>query len=194
MLHSQSIQARFIQACRRAWDCGLLAGCNGNISIRLGRHCLITRSGAAKGHLSLKDLLRVNLHSGAYQPLAGHRACGLPSSELGMHLALYAARSETRAIVHVHPARLLALSLRVPPDKFVSLPLFEAEKAREQLAFVPALPPGSAELAQAVAQAACQADAVWMQGHGLTCLGTSLQAALALAEELEHLAGVQLLL
>ena len=113
-----------------------------------------------------------------------------------MHLALYRARLDAAAIVHAHPGRLLALSLRTEEKDFLRLPLFEAEKLRAGLAFVPALPPGSEELARAAAHAAARPEvrAVWMQGHGLICLGGTLTQALALAEELEHLAAVQLLL
>ena len=112
-----------------------------------------------------------------------------------MHLALYRSRSDIAAIVHAHPVRLLALSLRVAEQDFLRLPLFEAEMLRAGLAFVPALPPGTEELALATATAAAppEVHAVWMQGHGLVCLGGTLTQALALAEELEHLAAIQLL-
>ena len=118
----------------------------------------------------------------------------VPSSELDMHLALYRARPDARAIAHTHPGRLLALSLRVAEEDFLRLPLFEAKKLRAALAFVPALPPGTRELALAAAGAAGRAEirALWLHGHGLVCLGASLVQAFALAEELEHLALVQL--
>ena len=178
-----------IAACRRAWERGLLSGVGGNISLRLGEDCLITCSGAAKGYLRHEEIVVVKMD--------GSRDAGqsAPSSELGMHLALYRARPEAAAIAHAHPCRLLALSLRVEEKDFLRLPLFEAERLRAGLAFVPALPPGTEELARAAAHAASRPEirALWMWGHGLTCLGGSLTQALALAEELEHLAAVQLL-
>jgi len=180
-----------IAACRRAWERGLLSGVGGNVSLRLGEACLITCSGAAKGYLRPEEIVPVDMADGACD--AGPHT---PSSELGMHLALYRARPDAAAIVHAHPGRLLALSLRVEEKDFLRLPLFEAEKLRAGLAFVPALPPGTEELARAAAHAAARPEvrALWMQGHGLTCLGGTLTQALALAEELEHLAGVQLVL
>lgn len=112
-----------------------------------------------------------------------------------MHLSLYHARPDIAAIVHTHPSRLLALSLKTAERDFLRLPLFEAETLRAGLAFVPSLSPGTPELANAAAIAAAPVEirALWLQGHGLTCLGKTLTQALALAEELEHLAGVQLL-
>ena len=73
------------------------------------------------------------------------------------------------------------------------LPLFEADVWRAKLGFAPALPPGTTDLAEAVAEAAKGKDAVWMAGLGLCCLGRSLSDALCLAEELEHLAALQIL-
>ena len=180
-----------ITVCRNARERGLLSGFNGNVSLRLGEECLITCAGAAKGCLRAEEIVAVRIADGAYDAAS---PCG-PSSELGMHLALYRARPDAVAIVHVHPVHLSALSLRTTEEDFLRLPLFEAERARAGLAFVPILPPGTEELALAAARAAARVEvrALWMQGHGLTCLGGTPTQAPALAEELEHLAAVQLL-
>lgn len=178
------------QVCRAAWGRGLLAGFNGNASclVALPEHeatCLITRSGAAKSGLTGQDFALLALHGGL---LAG----AAPSSEAGMHLAVYAACPETRAVLHTHPPCLLALGLLVPPGERLDLPLYEAAAYRACLAFVPALPPGSAELAEAVAEAARTHPAIWLENHGLVAHGHSLHQALALMEELEQLAAVQI--
>ncbi len=191
--------------CRDAWEQGLLSGCNGNASCRLPAPydsivCL-TRSGAAKGRLAPQDCCLVDLHSAT--PLYG----GPASTESGMHLAIYRAKPHCKAILHTHPRRLLALSLRLESDlpggqksgqpdvlnDFLRLPLFEADVWRARLGFAPALPPGTTELADAVAKASLQHPAVWMSGHGLCGTGESLAEALCLTEELEHLAAIQLL-
>ena len=179
--------------CRDAWQVGLLRGFNGNASVRLPDDTmLITRSGCAKGRLREGDAC-VQAPDGAL--LHG----GPASSEGRMHLAIYAALPQTRAVLHTHPPRLLALSLRLAAkegenwrDAFLSLPLFEARTWRQRLAFAPALPPGTPELARAVAQAAQTAPAVWMEGHGLCCHGENPAFCLDLSEHLEHLAGIQL--
>ena len=179
--------------CRDAWQVGLLRGFNGNASVRLSDGAmLITRSGCAKGRLREEDAC-VQAPDGAL--LHG----GPASSEGQMHLAIYAALPQTQAVLHTHPPRLLALSLRLAAregdgwrEAFLSLPLFEAQTWKQRLAFVPALPPGTPELAQAVARAAQTASAVWMEGHGLCCHGENLAFCLDLSEHLEHLAGVQL--
>ncbi|MCL2123916.1 MAG: class II aldolase/adducin family protein [Desulfovibrionaceae bacterium] len=194
-VHKQHI----IDACRRAWERGLLSGCSGNVSLRVREECLVTCSGAAKGYLRAEDIIAVRMADGLCPMRIRRETDGAetprrPSSELGMHLALYRARPDIAAIVHAHPGHLLALSLRVEEQDFLRLPLFEAETLRAGLAFVPALPPGTEELARAAAFAAARPTvrALWLRGHGLACLGGTLTRALALAEELEHLAGVQL--
>ena len=183
----------FRTVCRDAWQQGLLSGCNGNASQRLGDHApnliCITRSGASKGRLTADDCCLMDVNTGA--AVLG----GPASTESGMHLAIYRTRPDCAAILHTHPRRLLALSLRLAgkQEDFLRLPLFEAEVWRAKLGFAPALPPGTTDLAEAVAQAARGKDAVWMAGHGLCCLGRTLGDALCLAEELEHLAALQIL-
>ena len=183
----------FRAVCRDAWKQGLLSGCNGNASRRLDAHTpglvCITRSGAAKGRLTAADCCLMDIATSAV--VSG----GPASTESGMHLAIYRTRPDCNAILHTHPRRLLALSLRLAgrQEDFLRLPLFEAEVWRAKLGFAPALSPGTTELADAVALAASGKDAVWMAGHGLCCLGRTLAEALCLAEELEHLAALQIL-
>jgi L-fuculose-phosphate aldolase len=177
--------------CMRGWQRGLYSGFNGNASLRIGTACLMTCSGAAKGDLGRGDLgpgdlALVDIATGAV--LAG----GKPSSEGAMHLAIYRARPDAMAVVHTHPPRLLALGALVGQDDMLRLPIYESELLRAQLGFAPAHAPGTQELADAVAAVAATRDAVWMERHGLCCTGPSAARALALAEELEHLAGVQL--
>ena len=197
---AQELMAPYVEEmraiCRDAWTQGLLSGCNGNASRRLpapheGIACL-TCTGAAKGRLAPQNCCLVEIASAA--PLYG----GPASTESGMHLAIYRAKPQCGAILHTHPRRLLALSLRLEKEEegleeFLRLPLFEADVWRARLGFAPALPPGTKELADAVARASLDHPAVWMAGHGLCSTGATLAEALCLTEELEHLAAIQLL-
>lgn len=197
---AQDLMAPYVEeirdVCRDAWTQGLLSGCNGNASRRLpapheGIACL-TCTGAAKGRLAPQNCCLVEIESAA--PLHG----GPASTESGMHLAIYRAKPQCGAILHTHPRRLLALSLRLEKEEegleeFLRLPLFEADVWRARLGFAPALPPGTKELADAVARASLDHPAVWMAGHGLCSTGATLAEALCLTEELEHLAAIQLL-
>ena len=174
--------------CHKAWERGLMSGFNGNMSVRVGDNCLITASGAVKGQLGQEDLAMVDIAGG--QPIFGNK----PSSELAMHLELYKAQPDALAIVHTHPPKLLALSELVTPSRLLKLPIYEAAPLRQKLEIAEAFPPGSQEVALSVAKAGCCHEAVLMQKHGLCCWGKNLKEALALSEELEHLAGIQLML
>ncbi len=173
--------------CRLAWSRGLLSGFNGNVSLRVGPHCLVTCTGAAKGTLQNSDVSLVELANGK------HIAGGKASSELPMHLEIYKNQLRAQAIVHSHPQRLLALGLRFPKEERLKMPVFEAEAILSKLAYVPDFAPGTDELAKVIGEAAQDHEAIWMERHGLVCWGETATKALALSEELEHLAGVQLL-
>ncbi|WP_301188141.1 class II aldolase/adducin family protein, partial [uncultured Desulfovibrio sp.] len=149
------------RVCRDAWRGGLLSGCNGNASLRLESAAgaetdsllCMTRTGAAKGRLTPADVCLLDARSGHCL------ANGPASSEAAVHLALYASRPECRAVLHTHPRHLLALSLAgraqgTTEEFLLRMPLYEADAWRVRLAFAPALPPGTRELADAVAAAA----------------------------------------
>jgi L-fuculose-phosphate aldolase len=185
---TEGVPAEAFEALRdiahRGWLRGLLAGFNGNLSLRLGDRVALTCSGSAKGHLTPADVTLVDLAD-------GRTLCpGCPSVEAGLHLAVYRASPEAGAVVHTHPPHLLALSLLAPPGELLRLPLVESAIYLPRLAQVPPLPAGSAELAAAVGAAAADRPAVFMQRHGLVCRGRDLVHALALSEELEGLARV----
>ncbi len=172
--------------CAKAWQRGLLSGFNGNVSLREGEDMIITRSGAAKGSLETADLSRVRLADGRL--LAGGKA----SSEGELHRAIYTLQPEAKAIVHTHPPKLLALFACLPVARRLDIPIFEAEDLRRSLGFIPDFAPGSRELAEAAGLASRDSKAIWLERHGLAVWAGTPLAALALSEELEHLAGVQL--
>ncbi len=168
----------------RAWQCSLMSGANGNLSVRQGEVMIITVSGSAKGRLRPGDLVAVELSTGA--SLGPGRA----STEAALHRAVYAAQPKAQAVVHVHPPHLLALSLRRTGSDFLDLPLFEAQHWTRQMIRLPAHKPGSKELAGQVGRASLGYPALFMENHGLVCWGRDIFEALALAEELEGLARI----
>lgn len=172
-----------IEVGRDGWLRGLFAGFNGNVSMRQGERVVITATGSAKGHLEPRDLAVIDLATGT--PLSSVRA----SSELAVHLEVYRNQPLARAIVHTHPPKLLALSLR-GNGPLLDLPLFEGRVFADKLTRVPAHRPGTPELAQAVGRAGRDFEAVFMDNHGLVCWGETMTKALGLSEELESLAAI----
>ena len=189
----EDLKQQVVQTAKKADALGMCKHKSGNFSIfDPASGCVVlSPSGIAREVLCAQQVCVLDLDANVIE----WDGAAKPSSEALMHLAIYRTRPDCTAILHTHPRRLLALSLRLAGkhDDFLRLPLFEAEVWRAKLGFAPALPPGTTELAEAVAEAAKGKDAVWMAGHGLCCLGRNLGDALCLAEELEHLAALQIL-
>ncbi len=179
--------------CHHAWQRQLLSGFNGNVSMRAGEHIAITRSGAAKGYLQERDVCLLDA-TGQMVAMADEDVRA--SSEGFMHVQVYAQRADAQVIVHCHPRHLLALEMKLGGSErtaFLHMPIFEADLLRSRMGFVADFSPGTQALAEAVGLCGVRYDAVWMSRHGLTCIGSTAIEALALAEELDHLAAMQLL-
>ena len=172
---------------RDGWQRGLFNGMNGNISVKAGDRMLITGTGSAKGHLTPKDLTLMDLNT--REVISGPPQ----SSETPVHLAVYADQPEARAIVHTHPPHLLALSLSRNTDTLLDLPLFEGKVFAQKMTPVPAIMPGTEELAVAVGKASLTHSCIFMENHGLVVWADDLVQALALTEEIESLARIRLL-
>ncbi len=173
-----------VRACDLMYRCGLAGGSEGNASHRIdsGR-ILVTPSGRHKGLLRQRDLVMVDSD--------GHPCSrGQPSSELLVHLAIYAVRPDVRAVLHAHPPSVLAASLASVPLDWGSLS--EAVVLLGPVVRVPYLPPGGQELAQAVQHAARASNLLILERHGAVALGTSIEEALGRLEVLERCAYVLL--
>lgn len=163
---------------------GLNAGFSGNLSVRLpGGDVLVTPSGGRKGALRAEDMVRL-------------RACGTPvegeegrvSSELPLHLAIYAACPGVGAVVHAHPIAATAIGL---VDRPVNLCLTaEAAALLGPTVRVPYIRPGTSALGEAVARAAALGPTLLLAHHGAVTTGASLDEATARMETLEHVCRV----
>ncbi len=193
MLLTYECYSEMRELCHNAWQRNLLSGFNGNVSLRVGEHIAITRSGAAKGYLQERDVCLLDA-IGQVVEMADEDVCA--SSEGFMHVQIYAQRPDVQAVVHCHPRHLLALEMKLGGAErtaFLHMPVFEADLLRSRLGFVADFSPGTQALAEAVGMCSVRHDAIWMSCHGLTCVGKTGIEALALAEELDHLAALQLL-
>ncbi len=162
---------------------GLIRHAEGNLSCRLDHgRILITPRGVPKGLLTAPDLVVCRLGE-APPPEA--------SSEARLHLEVYRRIPLVAALVHAHPAALLALEHRggqVPDPR----DLEEGSLLVGSVARVPPLPPGSAELAQACAVALTESPVAVLSRHGVVAWGHNLWQALARVEAVELLAEVGL--
>ncbi len=167
--------------CRRLHARDLIGAGEGNVSVRLGAdRFLVTPSGANKGFLSPADLVVVN---GRGEMVAGR---GRASTELGMHLAAYAARPDAQVVVHAHPLTAVALTIagRPPPNDLVP----EAAVTLGRIALAPFATPGTAEVAASLAPLWAGHDVILLERHGALALGRTLAEAFDRIETLERVA------
>jgi L-fuculose-phosphate aldolase len=161
---------------------GLNVGAAGNVGVRVEDGLLVTPTGMALGALGPADLVRLRPDGTCLQ---GQRR---PTSEWRIHVDVLAARPDVSAVVHTHsPEATAAACLRVP------LPAVHYAVARVGGPVVPCASYatyGTVELSAAVLESLGNGHACLMANHGLLTVGTDLSAALALAIEVEWLAGV----
>ena len=178
-------RAAVVRVCRRLWERGLIAGPDGNVSVRLDAdRLLVTPSGGAKVDVGEGDLLEVDL---AGRVLAG---AGRASSELAMHLAIYRARPDVGAVVHAHPptATGFAVAGETLPDGV--LPELVCQMGA--VALVPYFTPGTPAAATALAPYLAGHEAFLLANHGATTVGATLDEAHRRMESLEHAARILL--
>jgi L-fuculose-phosphate aldolase len=164
---------------------GLATGSSGNVSLRIKNGFLITASGVSYDRIRPEQVIETSMDG---TPRSGE---GSPSSEWRMHAEIYARRSDVRAIVHTHSIHATAAAIAV-----TSLPILHDEGKLFYGDSVPVSehhPPGSWELARAVADALGEGPMVLISHHGAVGVGTSLDDALTVAVKLEEIAQLTLL-
>lgn len=179
-----SADLAIVGVCRRLYERGLIAGPDGNVSVRLADgSILVTPSGLSKGKVTPEDLVVVDLNGAV---LEGAR----PSSELRMHLRIYARRPDARAVVHAHPPA--ATGFAVAGESFMAPVLPEVILQMGEVPLVPYATPGTDALADALDPFLEHHDAFLLANHGATTLGTTLTEAHHRMESLEHAARILL--
>jgi L-fuculose-phosphate aldolase len=175
-----------LHACRRLSERRLVAGSDGNVSVRLGAdQLLVTPTGIAKGDVGADDLVVCDLTG---KQLGGKRR---PTTEIKIHLAAYALRDDVCAVVHAHPpfATAFAVAGQVPSEKLMP----EAYLAVGKVALAPYGTPSTEELAEKLRPSLREHDAVLLANHGALTLGRDVIAALYRMEALEQLCQITLL-
>jgi L-fuculose-phosphate aldolase len=187
------LRAALVAAGRRLGARGLISAGEGNVSVRLADGSLLTTpTGRRKDELAPEDILRVPLEPGPAGDLgSGHAAPGpLPSTDIAIHRAVYAARPDVLAVVHAHLPAAMALTLAGEVPDPAALP--ETALLLPRLPFVPYGTPGSHELAGRVAAAFATGDAplpgaVLLERHGAVAVGATVEQAVNRLELVEVL-------
>ena len=109
------VRADIVEIGRRLWNRGYVASNDGNISVRLDDHRLVTTPKSVSKGFMTPDMMVVTDLAGS--KIAGQRD---PSSELKMHLQVYRDRPDARAVVHAHPPTATGFAVAgIPLDRAV---------------------------------------------------------------------------
>ncbi len=171
------------------FDRRFTCGSSGNMSVRVADGVLMTPTNSCLGRLKADRIARLDAR--------GDRVEGdAPSKEWPLHLAVYQARPDAGAVVHLHSPHAVAVSCLngLNPDNVLPpiTPYFVMRIGR--LPMAPYFPPGDPGLADEVGRLAARSRGVLLAHHGTVAAGKDLDDAVANAEELEETARIFLML
>jgi len=187
---SIAIRREIVSVCRRLYERGLIAGQDGNVSVRLpGGRVLVTPAGMSKVDVGVNDLVEMRLGEVASSHGSrGVRSGPRASSEVLMHLRIYERRPEVNAVVHAHPPTATAFA--VAGEGFMDCVLPEVIFQVGQVPLLAYATPGSTGLADSFEPYVATHDAFLLANHGATTIGRSLLLAHQRMESLEHAARI----
>jgi L-fuculose-phosphate aldolase len=179
----RAVARRMALCCRQLAERGLIAGQDGNVTVRLGPdRVLVTPRGFIKGLLTSADMVEVDL-SGRKR-----RGRGSPTSELDLHLRILRRRPDVGAVVHAHPPTATGFAVAGQ-----GLDTFVLPELILQLGRVPVVAygtPGTPDLGDCVEPYIAGHDGLLLANHGAVTVGPTLDAAWIRMESLEHAARI----
>lgn len=164
---------------QRLYARGLVAGNDGNLSIRLdAEHVLCTPTLICKGFMTPDDLCVVNL---AGAQVSGHRKL---TSEIRLHLEIYRGDAAAGAVVHCHAPHATAFAIANEPIPSGISP--EMEVFLGQVPLSEYKTPGTQEFASTIRPFLATANTVVLANHGIVCWAGELERAYWQAEILDQ--------
>ena len=157
----------------------LIAPGEGNLSARIdGDRFIVTPARTDKSKIDADALKEIEIFS--------HRVPEGASTEVGLHRAIYARFPSIHAVVHAHPAKVLALAGEgaVPDSKLLP----SGGTILDRVAWIDDFPPGTRSLAQEVAEGIAKAPALVIAAHGAVTVGSTVDQAVLRMIKLERLA------
>jgi len=164
-------------------------GRTGNLSVRLGDTLLVTPTGVSLGALDPDELAIVSLDG-------EHVGGAKPSKEAFLHAAMYRARPQDGAVVHLHSTYSVAVSVLADVDRDDVLPPLTAYYVMRvgRLPLLPYHAPGDDALEPIAERVAADHQALLLANHGPVVAAGDLAQAADAVEELEETARLFLLL
>jgi L-fuculose-phosphate aldolase len=171
---------------RRIWLKGFCAGNEGNHSYRISENrILCTPTGISKGNLKPDDICTVDLEG---KQVAGKLK---RTSEILLHLAIYKARADIKAVVHSHPPHATAFAIAN-----VELPTCihpEAEVFLGAVKTAKYVTPGDTRLGESILPFVKDSNTILLQNHGTVTFDKDLEGAYYKLEIVDAYARILLL-
>lgn len=166
---------------------GLTVGTWGNVSIRDPETGLIyiSPSGMDYEEIQPEDVVVLN---NKIEVVDGTRT---PSCERGMHVTVYNARPDVNAVVHTHP--LYSTVLGVNQMELPGISEDFVQIVADKIICSEYALPGTMELAENVAAALGQRNAVLLPNHGTLCVGENMKHALTVCHVVEKTAHIYIM-
>ncbi len=186
MNEEERARADIIEIAHRVYAKGWVANHDGNLSVRVAEDRIIaTPTSVSKGDVRPEQLIAVDLSG---NKLEGTRR---GFSEFALHLAVYRARPDVKAVLHAHPVTAAGFAVAgVELD-----PTFMPEAVVSLGDAIPtaefALPYGESGAAPLLAHVQ-EVDVMLLANHGVIGYGPDLWTAFYRVELVEHLARIQM--
>jgi L-fuculose-phosphate aldolase len=176
---AQAIKEEILSAGKKLWLREYVDGNGGNISFRISDDLVIcTPTLCSKGDMRAEDLSLVDLNN--------CRVCGdrAQTSEILLHLEIYKAVPEAKAVIHCHPpyATAHAIAGIVPRGNLIP----EQEVFVGPVALAPYDTPGTLEFARTVVPFVQDHNTVLLTNHGVVCWADTVTHAEWYVEVVEN--------
>lgn len=185
-LKNDTDKKQMIDVMAASYKRGWISTRDGNISVRKNNLFYITKSAVDKGHLSLDDILVIDIINNELT-LDGVK----PSIELEMHWNLLKER-ECGSVLHLHPTHVISAMFAKNNIQQLSLEFPELSRYTRVGQTVPYFDPGSKELAKVTFENIKDYDIVGQDRHGVCAIADHPWAAYEHVERLDHVCEIVL--
>lgn len=180
-----NIKQMIVEAGRKMYNTGLVAGTSGNISMRnpdKEDSFFITPSSMAYDQIQEHDIVEINSKGEPY--IKGQR----PSSEWQMHVSVYQRFEKYNAIVHTHST--FATSFAVTHENIPLILIEMKPYLGGDLHVAPYRPAGTKELGEVILPYLEDRNSCLLANHGTISCGETLEDAFMAAEYVEDAAKI----
>ncbi len=183
MVNEFEIKKQICDIGKRIYNRNMVAANDGNISVKISENeFLCTPTGVSKGFMTPEYICKVDKNGQVIQANPGFR----PSSEIKMHMRVYAKRPDVGSVVHAHPVYATSFAIAGIPLTQPIMP--EAVIALGCVPIAPYGTPSTNEIPDAVEPYLEHFDAVLLESHGALTWSTDLLAAYMKMESVEFYA------